>query len=101
MSACRWFYFFALFPFLWLGVRYAVHTLFRLVEWYYFKEVIYYWSSLRRSTGFLVFTLLLLAWFQLLFRVVWCVNNRCAANAAYVAVRRTQSYVLLFRQGHA
>eukprot|EP00877_Chromochloris_zofingiensis_P004797 jgi/Chrzof1/14318/UNPLg00590.t1 len=95
VQAFRWTYFIALCPVLWFIISWIVNKAFLLVEWIHFKEIIYYWSSLKYSTSLLAFSLLLLAWFALIFNVFWCTSDRCTRDASYVKAANITWNILL------
>lgn len=51
----RWMYFFAAWPALWLTVSYATNKLFAFVEWWFYREALFYLDSVRRTARGLIF----------------------------------------------
>ena len=51
----RWMYFFAAWPALWLTVSYATNRLFAFVEWWFYREALFYLDSVRRTARGLIF----------------------------------------------
>lgn len=48
-------YFFAAWPALWLTVSYATDKLFAFVEWWFYREALFYLDSVRRTARGLIF----------------------------------------------
>lgn len=48
-------YFFAAWPALWLTVSYATNRLFAFVEWWFYREALFYLDSVRRTARGLIF----------------------------------------------
>jgi hypothetical protein len=48
-------YFFALWPTLWMAVSFAMNKLFAFIEWFFYREALFYLDSVRRTARGLVF----------------------------------------------
>ncbi|KAG2492831.1 hypothetical protein HYH03_008986 [Edaphochlamys debaryana] len=87
-DAFRWFYFFSAMPILYYMVSYALKWCFQVIEWWFFRESLLYLVSVQYKAAWLVTMLLLLPWFQAMFRWSWCAPKesqpkRCQ-EAAYI-----------------
>ena len=81
----RWMYFFALWPVLWVVVRYFNNRLFRFIEWLFYREALYYLDSVKRTARAVIFMVLILPWFTVIFQVAWC-EDWCS-GVSYKQVR--------------
>lgn len=52
---CRWMYFFAVWPALWMTVGYVTDKLFAFIEWWFYREALFYLDSVRRTARGLIF----------------------------------------------
>lgn len=82
----RFFYFFSAVPLLFLCVALATTRLFQFVEWYFYRDALYYLDSIRRTARALVFMCLMLPWFVVCFWEAWCPEDSCQKQATYKAV---------------
>lgn len=55
MCACRWMYFFAAWPALWMTVNFFTNKLFSFIEWWFYREALFYLDSVRRTARGLIF----------------------------------------------
>lgn len=51
----RWMYFFAIWPILWMAVSFIMNKLFAFIEWWFYREALFYLDSVRRTARGLIF----------------------------------------------
>jgi len=56
------------------------------------RDAIYWLDNVRRTVTRLMFMLLILPWFQVIFRVAWCVQDEDCQGKAYLKVRRRRRF---------
>lgn len=54
-TLCRWFYFFAAWPTLFVCVSFLTNKLFSFIEWWFYREALFYLDSVRRTARGLLF----------------------------------------------
>lgn len=73
----RWLYFFGAWPALWVLSRLVTWQCFKLAEWYFYREALYFWRSVQHTGCLLLFSLVNLIWFNVVFNWAWCDGKRC------------------------
>eukprot|EP00873_Tetraselmis_striata_P005195 jgi/Tetstr1/425459/TSEL_015906.t1 len=98
LYAFRWPIFFgAIFPFFCIS-RWLTNKVYHIIEVCIYKEPLFHFRSLKKSTKTLMFFLLVLVWYFLVFELLWCryeMYNGVCKEPAYVEVTRTIMKIIL------
>jgi len=96
--AFRWPIFFgAIIPIFFLS-KLCTHSLYHWIEVHYFKEQLFHFSSMKKSTRNVLFFSMVLLWYFLVFELLWCrhtMYNGVCKEPAYREVTRIMMKIIL------